>query len=54
VFPLFSDDAKNVFKNPGLVVMQLFLLETIILVSVITSRFSQWSILKSTQVGTLV
>ena len=34
--------------------MQLFLLETIILFSIITSRASQGSILKSTQVGTLV
>ena len=47
-FPLFSDDAKSVFSNPGLVPMQLFLLETIILFSIITSRASQGSILKST------
>jgi hypothetical protein len=48
IFPLFSEDAKSVFKNPGIVPFALFLLETILLFSIITSRISQGSILKST------
>jgi hypothetical protein len=48
IFPLFSEDAKSVLMNPGVVPFALFLLETILLFSIITSRISQGSILKST------
>ena len=48
VFPLFSKDNIGSFAVPYFALCQIMLLETILLCSLLTTRFSQGSILKST------
>jgi hypothetical protein len=53
VFPLFKKGGTGVWSIPYQTLSQVFHLETILLLSIITSRLSGASILKATQVGQL-
>ena len=52
--PTTEDDNIQGLQIQFIAVIQIFLLETILICSLITTRLSQGSILKSTQIGSLV
>ena len=57
VFPLLNPDGQGqgkIFANPLITLMQIFLLQSIIFSSLLTSNASKGSVLISTQIGTLV
>jgi Kef-type K+ transport system membrane component KefB len=54
VFPFFAGDLDTVGKNKYLIFLVLMHLETILLCSILTARFSLGSIIISTQIGQLI